>query len=284
MTQTVLITGTSSGFGEATTKLFSERGWNVVATMRNPEANGTLQSGDKLLVARLDVEDPGSIETAITAGIERFGRIDTVVNNAGYGLFAIFEGASPEAVKQQFDVNLFGVMDVTRAILPHFRANRQGTIINVTSGAGVIGFPMASLYSASKFAIEGFTEALGYELYGLGIKVKLVEPGGAPGTGFMKRSGMEGAELSVPTDYFPFLNHISKLYDGMTQGADPDAVEKVASTIFEAATDGSDRLRYLPTNDIMPLVDARRGATEAQYQALVRRIFLSKVEDTSPWN
>ena len=274
MTQTILITGTSSGFGEATARLFAARGWNVIATMRNPEASNALQLGDNVLVTRLDVEDLDTIEAAISEGIARFGRIDALVNNAGYGLFAVFEGASREAVKRQFDVNVFGVMDVTRAILPHFRSNRKGTIINISSGAGVVGFPMASLYSASKFAVEGFTEALGYELSGLGITVKLVEPGGAPSTGFMARSGSEGAPIPVATDYYPFLDHIGKLYGGMAGGTDPDAVDKVASAIFEAATDGSNRLRYIPTNDIRPLVDARRGATEEQYQDLVQGIFL----------
>ena len=274
MTQTILITGTSSGFGEATARLFAARGWNVIATMRNPEASNALQLGDNVLVTRLDVEDLDTIEAAISEGIARFGRIDALVNNAGYGLFAVFEGASREAVKRQFDVNVFGVMDVTRAILPHFRSNRKGTIINISSGAGVIGFPMASLYSASKFAVEGFTEALGYELSGLGITVKLVEPGGAPSTGFMARSGSEGAPIPVATDYYPFLEHIGKLYGGMAGGTDPDAVDKVASAIFEAATDCSNRLRYIPTNDIRPLMDARRGATEEQYQDLVQGIFL----------
>ena len=274
MTQTILITGTSSGFGEATARLFAARGWNVIATMRNPEASNALQSGDNVLVTRLDVEDLDTIEAAISEGIARFGRIDALLNNAGYGLFAVFEGASRDAVKRQFDVNVFGVMDVTRAILPHFRSNRKGTIINITSGAGVIGFPMASLYSASKFAVEGFTEALGYEFSGLGISAKLVQPGGAPGTGFMTRSGAEGAAIPVATDYFPFLDDIGKLYGGMAGGTDPDAVEKVASAIFEAATDGSNRLRYIPTDDIRPLVDARRGATEEHYQALVNRAFL----------
>jgi len=274
MTQTILITGTSSGFGEATARLFAARGWNVIATMRNPEASNALQLGDNVLVTRLDVEDLDTIDAAIAAGIERFGRIDALVNNAGYGLFAVFEAASREAVKRQFDVNVFGVMDVTRAILPHFRSNRKGTIINITSGAGVIGFPMASLYSASKFAVEGFTESLGYELSGLGIAVKLVEPGGAPGTGFMIRSGAEGAAIPVATDYYPFLDHIGKLYGSMAEGTDLDAVKKVASAIFEAASDGSTRLRYIPTNDIRPLVDARRGATEEQYQDLVHGIFL----------
>ena len=173
MTQTVLITGTSSGFGEAAVRTFAASDWNVVATMRDPAKGSGLGALANVLVTRLDVEDRDSIDAAIAAGIDRFGRIDVVVNNAGFGLFGIFESASRQTVEKQFDVNVFGAMDVVRAILPHFRANRSGTIINVSSGAGVIGFPLASIYSASKFALEGFSEALRYELAPLGIQCVL---------------------------------------------------------------------------------------------------------------
>lgn len=196
------------------------------------------------------------------------------MNNAGYGVFAVFECASRAAIEAQFEVNLFGLMDTTRAILPHFRANRAGTIVNVTSGAGVIGFPMASLYCACKFAVEGFSEALWYELASLGIKVKLVEPGGAPQTGFLARVGAESATLQTHEDYRPFLEHIGKIYAGMAATSDPDAVDKVVNAIFEAATDGSDRLRYTPTDDIKPLLNARRGTSEEEYRSLTRSLFV----------
>lgn len=276
MPQTVLITGTSSGFGEAAARRFAERGWNVIATMRDPAKGQRLLEIGNLLIARLDVADRPSIDAAIALGIERFGRIDAVVNNAGYGLFTVFEGASREAIQAQFDVNLFGAMDVIRAVLPHLRANRAGTIINVSSGAGAFGAPMASIYSASKFALEGFSEALWYELASLGIKVKLVEPGGAPGTAFIARSGAEGAGMQVPGDYLPFLEHIGKVYGGMAGASDPDAIEKVVAAIFEAASDGSDRLRYAPTADIQPILNARRGSSEAAYQAFMRGLFLPR--------
>lgn len=277
MAKAVLITGTSSGFGEATATYFAERGWNVIATMRNPASSQILRSGENVLVTKLDVEDRATIEAAIEEGVARFGRIDAVVNNAGYGLFSIFESASIEAVRQQFAVNVFGLMDVTRAILPHFRANRSGTIVNITSGAGVIGFPLASLYVSSKFAVEGFSESLSYELGSMGIQVKIVEPGGAPKTNFMARTGAESANGSQPhADYGPFLAHIGKLYGNMTGGSDPDAVEKVVAAIYEAAMDTSDRLRWTPTNDIQPLVNARRGSSEDQYNALVHDIFAMK--------
>jgi NADP-dependent 3-hydroxy acid dehydrogenase YdfG len=154
VTRTVLITGCSSGFGEATARLFAEKGWNVVATMRRPQAGAALAELDNVLVTRLDVQDRGSIDDAVEAALARFRRIDVLVNNAGFGLSGVFEATHRKKVLEQFEVNVFGLMDVTRAILPHFRANRSGVIVNISSGAGVYGLPLISLYTASKHRIE----------------------------------------------------------------------------------------------------------------------------------
>lgn len=274
MTQTVLITGCSSGFGKATARHFAANGWNVIATMRDTSAADDLATLPNVLLAQLDVEDRASVDAAVAQGIERFGRIDAVVNNAGYGLFAIFEAIPPQDIQKQFDVNLFGAMNAARAILPHFRANRAGTIINVSSGAGVFGAAMASIYSASKFALEGFSEALSYELAGFGIAVKIIEPGGSPATNFIARQQSVAAGLAFPDDYGPFLAHIAGVYGGMAGAAAADAVEKVAASIFAAATDGSSRLRYQPTDDIAPILKARREGSEDAYTAMMRGFFL----------
>lgn len=273
MTKTVLITGTSSGFGEAAARRFAREGWNVVATMRTPTAGSALAALENVHVLALDVEDERSIATAVARAIERFGRIDVLVNNAGYGLFGVFEAVPAAAVRKQFDVNVFGAMSVTRALLPHFRANGGGAIVNVSSGAGVIGFPMASIYSASKFALEGWSEGLSYELASLGIRVKIVEPGGAMQTGFMARVGAEAVSARPNEAYSPFLERIGRVYGGMQGAADRDAVEKVVTAIFEAAGDGSTRLRYTPTNDIRPLLEARRSSSEEHYRALTQTLF-----------
>jgi NAD(P)-dependent dehydrogenase (short-subunit alcohol dehydrogenase family) len=265
--QTVLITGASTGIGRATAGLFLHRGWNVVATMRRPEEI------PGAFVTKLDVEEPESIRASIEAGVTRFGRIDAVVNNAGYGQFGVFEMTPDEKVRQQFAVNVFGVMDVVRAVLPHFRQNRGGTIVNVSSGAGVFALPMASLYNASKFALEGFTEALSYELGALNIRVRIVEPGGVPSTRFGERSAREAASsLQIP-DYDPFIAGSNEVYAQLraSRGAAPDSTaEHVATVIFEATTDPSDQLRYVATSDIVPLVEARRQTSERQYMAFMR--------------
>jgi NAD(P)-dependent dehydrogenase (short-subunit alcohol dehydrogenase family) len=272
MKKTVLITGCSSGFGKSSARHFAARGWNVVATMRNPEAGADLAEIDGVLVTRLDVQDRLGIEQAIEAGIARFGRIDAVVNNAGFGLFGIFESMRPEKIREQFDVNVFGVMEVTRAILPHFRKNRGGTIINISSGAGVFTLPMISLYCASKFALEGFSEALSYELAPLGITVRIVEPGGVTSTNFGSRSSGEAGLAAAIPDYEKFAAATGEIFARL-RGQRLASEEDVAKVIFEAATDESDQLRWVATEDIKPLVQARRETSEEDYIRLMRSQF-----------
>jgi NAD(P)-dependent dehydrogenase (short-subunit alcohol dehydrogenase family) len=275
--KTILITGTSSGFGRTTAKLFANNGWNVVATMRRPEAETELVGLANTLVTRLDVQDHASIATAIEAGIGRFGKIDALINNAGFGLFGLFEATSPEKIREQFDVNVFGVMDVTKAILPHFRKYKGGMILNVGSGAGVFALPMISLYCASKFALEGFSESLAYELASQNIIVKIIEPGGVVSTNFGKRSGEEAAHNAALMDYDSFVADTNAVFAGL-RAARLATEEDVAKVIFEAATDGTNQLRYVATADIAPLVKARRETSEHEYIALMRSRFSSKRE------
>jgi NAD(P)-dependent dehydrogenase (short-subunit alcohol dehydrogenase family) len=275
MKKTILITGTSSGFGKTTARYFARQGWNVVATMRRPEEEGELTQLTDVLVTRLDVQDRASIAAAIEAGIGRFGRIDALVNNAGFGLFGLFEATPPEKIAEQFEVNVFGVMNVTRGILPHFRSNRGGMILNIGSGAGVFTLPMLSLYCASKFALEGFTEALSYELASQNIIVKMIEPGGVVSTKFGQRSGTEAAQNAAFPDYDKFVAHTNSVFAGL-RASRMATEEDVAKVIYEAATDGKDQLRYVATEDIKPLVKARRETSEEEYMALMRGRFGAK--------
>ncbi len=275
MKKTVLITGTSSGLGKTAAKYFAERGWNVVATMRAPEKESELTALKDVLATRLDVVDHASIESAISEGIARFGKIDALINNAGFGLFGVFESISREKCQEQFDINVFGVMDVTRAILPHFRKNKGGLIINVSSGAGIFTLPMLSLYCAGKFALEGFSESLSYELASQNIIVKIVEPGGVVSTNFGKRSGAEAAQNSVLADYNDFIAGANAVFAGLRENRRATE-EDVAAVIFKAATDGTDQLRYVATEDIQPLVKARRETSEEEYIEFMRSRFMSK--------
>jgi NAD(P)-dependent dehydrogenase (short-subunit alcohol dehydrogenase family) len=276
MKKTVFITGCSSGLGKATAKLFAGKGWNVIATMRRPEAEEELTKLADVLVARLDVQERDSIGTAIEAGIARFGKIDALINNAGFGLFGVFEATPREKVEEQFEVNVFGVMDVTRSLLPHFRANKNGLILNISSGAGVFTLPMISLYCASKFALEGFSEALSYELSSQNITVKIIEPGGVVSTNFGKRSGDEATQTAPIAEYASFVTATLAIFDRL-RSSRMATEEGVANVIFEAATDGTDQLRYVATEDIRPLIAARRETSEEEYIKFMREQF-----NTSP--
>lgn len=273
---TILITGASSGFGLESAKLFAAKGHNVVATMRNTAAVPELDGLPNVLVTRLDVQDPESIQEALETAINRFGHIDAVVNNAGFSLWGVFESLPRKKIQEQFDVNVFGVMEVTRAVLPHFRARRKGVIVNVSSGAGVFGLPMISAYNASKFALEGFSESLSYELLSQGIVVKIVEPGGVLDTKFSQRLAQEAAEApAAPEDYAEFIAGTEEVFAGLRANRLATSAD-VAKVIFDAVTDGTTQLRYVATDDIKPLVDARRSTSEADYIEMMRGKFMPR--------
>ncbi|KAJ7151657.1 short-chain dehydrogenase reductase SDR [Mycena filopes] len=256
--KTIFITGASTGIGLASAKLFHSLGWNVVATMRNPTPEHELVKLDdpRMFIQRLDLQDFASIQPAIDAGIAKFGTIHVLLNNAGYGQSGLFEAIPREKVQEQFDVNLFGLMDVTRALLPHFRSNGGGGVINVSSGGGFC-----------KFALEGFTEALSYELASQNIFVKSVIPhGGVVSTNF-------GARLDDLSSYHGFATHIGESFCKMVAGSSISSVD-VAETIRTAATDGSDQLRYFVGNDTRGFLKARyESKSDEEYMKHMRSYF-----------
>jgi NAD(P)-dependent dehydrogenase (short-subunit alcohol dehydrogenase family) len=271
MNKTVLITGASSGIGRATALCFAQKGWQVIATMRSPEKETTLNQDPDILVTRLEVNDPASINAAIHAGLARFGQIDAVVNNAGYGQQGLFEAISPEKIQAQFDVNVFGVMNVTRAILPHFRSRQSGILLNVSSGAGRVTTPLLSVYAASKFAVEGFTESLAYELDAQNIKVKLVEPGFIP-TSFYERANEEFASDSALPDYSAFSEEMVTFFKSF-EGGNTFTAEDVADVIFNAVSDGTNQLRYVAGPDLEPLFEIRNSKPDQEYVDFLRKLF-----------
>jgi NAD(P)-dependent dehydrogenase (short-subunit alcohol dehydrogenase family) len=264
MKQTVLITGASSGFGRETVKLFHQKGWNVVATMRSPEKETSLTALEGVFVTRLDVTDKASIASAVAAAIGRFGGIDVLVNNAGYGTLGALEAAPEEVIHQQFDVNFFGLIEVTKAVLPGMRERRSGVIVNVSSVGGRVTFPFCTLYHATKFAVEGLTESLQYELNPLGIRLKIVEPGGYR-TNFAGRSmGFFGAG-GIEEYTVPYNNFIGRLEHWPMS----DNIGEVADVIYTAVTDGSEKLRYPAGPDAGPLLETRKQLDDIEFKKLM---------------
>jgi NAD(P)-dependent dehydrogenase (short-subunit alcohol dehydrogenase family) len=259
--KTILITGASSGIGKATALRFQAEGWNVVATMRDPSAGADLAALDNVRVARLDVTDAGSIAAAVADGIARFGQIDVLLNNAGYGAYGPLEAFSAKRIRRQFDTNVIGLLEVTKAVLPHMRSNRSGTIVNVSSIGGQVTFPLGTLYHGTKFAVEGLSEALHYELEPLGIRVRIVEPGMIK-TDFGGRSFDFAMDESV-ADYAPTAEAMGRLFGKLA--TDPSAPEVVAGVIWQAVTDTGNRLRYRAGTDAHALLDDRKAKDDAAF-------------------
>ncbi|PZR77886.1 MAG: short-chain dehydrogenase/reductase [Stutzerimonas stutzeri] len=269
MTKTILITGTSSGLGRATAKLFQAKGWNVIATMRDPARETELTNLPHTLVTRLDVQDVPSITSAVEAGLAKFGRIDALVNNAGYGAYGPLEATSLESMRRQYDVNVIGLMATTKALLPHFRVNHGGVIVNISSMGGRIAFPTGALYHGAKFAVEGLSEALQYELAPIGVRVKLIEPG-MINTDFGGRS-LEHNNDTALTEYQPLVQGMHQALGAIAQQA--SSPEAIAEVIYSAATDESDRLRYIAGADAEQIIAARAALSDADFFANLRRQF-----------
>ncbi len=238
MAKTILITGASSGIGRATALYFAERGWDVAATMRDPgNAAPGLQHPQVSLFA-LDVTNTDSIARAIADTLDRYQKIDVLLNNAGYGLFGPVEALAGQQIQQQFATNLFGLIGVTQQVLPAMRDAGEGLIINISSIVGQFALPYASTYVATKFAVEGLSESMRYELEPFHIRVKLVEPGSIV-TEFGKGSKQIAVSDPYRTSMDKFLSVFAK---GNSAGAKP---EEVAKVIYRAANDSNNRLRYL---------------------------------------
>ncbi|MBD2595712.1 SDR family oxidoreductase [Nostoc spongiaeforme FACHB-130] len=249
MRKTVLITGASSGIGEATAKYFLNKGWNVAATMRSPQKAGDWTKAKNIICPYLDVTNPDTIESALHETLAAFGQIDVLVNNAGYALMGPLEGVTPEQLEHQFQTNFFGLVSTIQKILPILRRQGGGTIINVASIGGRLAFPLVSSYHATKWAVEGLSESLRYELRSFGIRVKIIEPGGIK-TNFINH-GIVWANHPAYTDMvYQVKSFNEKINDSLA------APEGVAKTIYRAASDRSARLRYSPYGEAFLVLHA----------------------------
>ena len=231
--KTIFITGASSGIGKATAKFFQSQGWNVIATMRNPEKETELSQFENVTLLPLDVTNTQQIKSTADKATS-LSDIDVVLNNAGYALTGAMEALSDEQIVQEINTNLLGTMRVTKAFIPYFRERKKGLFINITSIAGLIAYPLGSLYHATKWALEGWSESLSFELAMFNVGVKTISPSGTK-TDFYDRS--------LNTSSLPFYdNAMKKVFGGINPASEP---KDIAAIIYEAATDNKDQLRYL---------------------------------------
>lgn len=269
--KTILITGASTGIGRATARHFQAAGWNVAATMRTPESGADLAALEHVAVLPLDVTDRSSIAAAVEATIARFGGIDVLLNNAGYGLAGPLEAVQPAQLERQYATNVFGPVYTAQACLPHFRARKAGLVINVSSIGGRLVLPFNALYHGTKFALEGMSESLALELAPHGIVVKLVEPGGV-------RTDFAGRSLDLM--HQPGLD----AYDASLKGAmgvfrdtqrtgDYSDASDIAEVIYQAATDGKQQLRYLAGKDAVAMAAYRASVSDEDYRTAMLEKF-----------
>lgn len=268
MKKTILITGCSTGIGRITAKHFQEKGWNVVATVRkHSDSDAELTSLGNVFVTELDVTKEDTIQKAVAKTIEKFGKIDVLLNNAGYGSYGILEATPERAIRMQFDVNVIGTLLVSKNVIPHMREEGDGIIINISSMGGKISFPLGTLYHGSKFAVEGMSEALSFELEAIGIKVKMIEPG-------MINTNFEETVLKNMnvdpgmTEYGEFLK---KVMVGMQKAGSVNSEPIiVAEKIYEAATDGKNQLRYIAGPDAEQIIAARKQLDDNAYLTMIK--------------
>ena len=266
-----LVTGSSSGIGYETALLLARNGFHTYATMRNTEKSESLRKiaeKEKLPIrfVQLDVDDDDSVDKAIGEIEKELGKIDVLINNAGYGLVGGFEDLALDEIRQQFETNLFGVIRVIQRVLPGMRTRRNGIIVNISSGAGIVGFPCMSGYVSTKFALEGLSESIAHELLPFGIKVIIIEPGVIK-TDFVRNSVTSKRALNESSAYFDILGKIRENLILMQEHATSPA--DVAKIIFDAINHREPNLRYVVGNDIAMVAEARRNLPEAEFRKMM---------------
>ena len=263
--KTIFITGASTGLGKATAKLFASKGWKVIATMRNPKNEKELAAIDNITVLPLDVTNVAQIKETTQKAIT-LGPVDVVFNNAGYGLMGPLESTTDEQLVRQLNTNILGVIRVTQAFIPYFREKQNGLFISTTSIGGLITFPFASVYHATKWALEGWSESMAFELKKVGIGIKTVSPGGIK-TDFLSRS----ADMSSHPAYQQW---VEKMFAGISEDHFTPA-DQIASVVYEAATDGKEKLRYVAGEDAKALYSQRLQIGDEEFRKQMEQNFLT---------
>ena len=272
-----VVTGSSSGIGLETALTLARNGFLTYATMRNLAKSDNIKSvavKDHLpiRIVQLDVTDDTSVNNAVQSIIKETGRIDILVNNAGYALSGAFEDLSLEEIKNQYDTNFYGIIRTTQAILPFMRKQRSGRIINISSGLGLFGFPGMSAYSSTKFAMEGLSESMAYELDQFGIKVVLIEPG-------VIRTNMDNSIVIAKksqdssSPYSQMMQKMGNNFKKFTENA--SSADVVANVVLEAATSEKPRLRYLAGKDMKMWMQSKNSMPDDEFYNSMKKNLLS---------
>lgn len=269
--QVVLITGCSSGIGYETALMLARNGFHTFATMRNTKKSDSLEEIIKkerldLNIRELDVNDDTSIENTINCIKREANRIDVLINNAGYGLVGFFEDLTLDEIRNQFETNFFGVLNITKKIIPIMRLQKSGTIINVSSGAGQVGFPGISAYVSTKFAIEGFSESLMYELFPYGIKVVIIEPGVIK-TNFFRNCIVSEHSMKKSSPYSRSLDKFQKNVELMQEHA--TSPFDVAKVILQVLGNNEPKQRYIVGNDVAMILEAKKNLSDIEFKKMM---------------
>ena len=272
-----LVTGSSSGIGFETSLMLARAGFNTYASMRNLEKSKNITEIAKkeklpLQVVQLDVNNDGSVKDAIVKILKADQRIDVLINNAGYGLFGSVEDTSIEEIKSQFETNFFGVVRVTQQVLPLMRRQNSGTIVNVSSVGGRIGLPALSAYHSTKFAVEGLSESIAFELEPFGIRVVIIEPG-VIRTNILNSSSSAKKALDPKSPYFSLSQKLNDNFKSMMESELSSPPEEVAKVILQAVTSENPQLRYSVGDDAANLIHARKNMPDKEFRKMIMKNF-----------
>lgn len=269
-----VVTGSSSGIGFEISLILAKHGFITYATMRDLQKSSTLESiADRenipLRCIQLDVTNDISTKLAIETIVKESNKIDVLINNAGYGLSGALEDLLIDEIKLQFDTNFFGLIRATQTVLPIMRKQKSGIIVNISSGLGRFGIATSSAYASSKFAIEGLTESISYELEPFGIRTILVEPGIIK-TNFIKAAVFAQKSTDPNSPYFQFMNNME---DGMKKLIESgEKPEYVARVVLDAINDNNPKLRYLAGKDVEQIMEIKNKVSDEDFHNMIKKM------------
>lgn len=268
-----LVTGSSSGIGYEISLMLARNGFLTYATMRNLNKSENIKSiaakeNLPVRITQLDITDDRSVKNAIQSITAEAGRIDVLVNNAGYGLNGAFEDLSMDEIKAQYETNVFGLIRTTQAVLPTMREQKSGIIVNISSEAGRFGYPGGSAYVSTKFAVEGLSESMSYELEPFGIKIVLIEPG-VIRTNIFNNGVIAKKSQDPNSPYTQITQKMASAFEELMKNA--SSAELVAKIVLEAVTNQNPNFRYLAGKDAETLMEAKRSMSDEEFYKMIKQ-------------